>query len=411
MAVQTKTERVISLENINNSYQKPNDQQITILKNISLELQREEIVALVWKSVMSVAGCCFFLIAIEYFTREKKSFHLPGLGSYLATAADGGDVGAIAWGLLVLLEIILLIDFLVWRPLIVWANKFKCKTVEERNPPQLVVLDCWQRSPTLKILKTRLSKTLEQTFGRGIRQPFPHPTSSSSRNRDWIVQWLNWLFLSGLTFIIGWRTWEAAMLLRVLNWAEWQIVMKRAILTTLRVLTAPVLLWAWTVTVGVAIGRNPRLAQILQPLVQIAASVRATALFVLLLLALTHLDGGLQLGSIVLMMLGTIWYVLFNVNVMAGAQSISSDLFEAVRAYKLSRWLHWKTVILPGIFPYLITGIITAVGGARTMPVLSANTSNLRIESSKLQVWVQLFLKPPQQGIFPDSWGLPLLCL
>ncbi|MEW6495367.1 MAG: ABC transporter permease subunit [Cyanobacteriota bacterium] len=411
MAVQTKTERVISLENINKSYQKPNGQQIIILENISLELQPEEIVALVWNSVMSVAGGCFFLSAIESFTLKKKFFHLPGLGSYLATAADWGDVGAIVWGLLVLLEIILLIDFLVWRPLIAWAKKFKFKTVEAQNPPQSVVLDFWQRSPTLKFLKTRLWKTLGQTFGRGIRQPFPHPTSSSSRNRSWIVQWLNWLLLSGLTFIIGWRNWEAAMLLRVLNWAEWQTMIIRAILTALRVLTALVLSLASTVPVGLAIGCNPRLAQNLQPLVQIAASVPTTALFPLLLLALTHLDGGLQLGSIVLMMLGTMWYVLFNVNVMAGAQSIPSDLFEAVRVYKLSRWQHWKTVILPGIFSYLITGIITAVGGARTMPVLSANTSTLKVESSKLQVWVQLFLKPPQQGIFPYSWGLPLLCL
>ncbi len=107
----------------------------------------------------------------------------------------------------------------------------------------------------------------------------------------------------------------------------------------------------------------------MQPLVQIAASVPATALFPVLLLALARIGGGLQIGSIALMMLGTMWYVLFNV--IAGAQSIPSDLFEAARVYKLSRWQRWQKVILPGIFPYLITGIITAVGGAWNASIIS----------------------------------------
>ena len=164
-------------------------------------------------------------------------------------------------------------------------------------------------------------------------------------------------------------TWEATLLLRMLHWSNWQTVIIGAILTALRVLTALVLSLAWTVSVGVAIGRNPRLAQVLQPLVQIAPSVPATALFPVLLIALTQIGGGLQIGSIVLMMLGTIWYVLFNV--IAGVQSIPSDLFEAARIYKLFRWQRWQTVILPGIFPYLITDIITAVGGAWNADIIS----------------------------------------
>ena len=183
------------------------------------------------------------------------------------------------------------------------------------------------------------------------------------------MRWLNWLFLSGVAIIVLWGTWEAVLLLKVLHWADWQTVVTGAILTALRVLSSLILSLAWTVPVGVAIGRNPRLAQILQPLVQIAASVPATALFPVLLLALTQIGGGLQIGSIVLMMLGTMWYVLFNV--IAGAQSIPSDLFEAARVYKLSRWQRWQTVILPGIFPYLITGIITAVGGAWNASIVS----------------------------------------
>ncbi len=327
-------------------------------------------IGLVWNSVMSVAGGWFFLIAIESFTLGDKDFRLPGLGSYLGAAASKGDFGAIAWGLLVLIGVIILIDFLIWRPLIAWAEKFKFETVEAENTPQSFVLNFFRRSPTLRIFTNRVWKPLGLAFEQGIKQTFPPhiPTNSPSKNLQ-VLQWINWLFLSGVTIIVLWGTWEAALLMKVLNWADWQKVVTGAIFTALRVIIALVLSLAWTVPVGVAIGRNPRLAQILQPIVQIAASVPATALFPVILLGLAQIGGGLQIGSIALMLLGTMWYVLFNV--IAGAQSIPSDLFEVARVYKLNRIQRWKTVILPGIFPYLITGIITAVGGAWNASIIS----------------------------------------
>ena len=139
--------------------------------------------------------------------------------------------------------------------------------------------------------------------------------------------------------------------------------------TAFRVICALFLSLLWTVPLGVAIGRNPRLAQILQPLVQIAASVPATALFPVSLLALIKTGGGLEIDSVALMMLGTMWYLLFNV--IAGTQSIPSELFEATQVYKLSLSQRWKTLILPGIFLYLITGIIAAVGGAWNASIVS----------------------------------------
>jgi NitT/TauT family transport system permease protein len=184
-----------------------------------------------------------------------------------------------------------------------------------------------------------------------------------------ITRWLNWLFLSGCTIIILWGIWEGTLLLKMVDFAEWKIIIKGAILTALRVITALILSLLWTVPVGVAIGRNPRIAQFLQPLVQIAASVPATALFPVLLLALINFGGGLQIGSVALMMLGTMWYILFNV--IAGAQAIPSELFEAAKVYKLSLIQRWQNLILPGIFPYLMTGVITAVGGAWNASIVS----------------------------------------
>jgi len=294
-------------------------------------------IGLVWNSVMSVAGGWFFLIAIEYFTLGNRNFRLPGLGSFLATAASQGNFQAIIWGLVVLIGVIVLIDFFIWRPLIAWAEKFKFETVETQNSPQSMVLDFMRRSPTLRVLTTRIWKPLSEAINAGMSSTLPPTPKVKNRRKSLpLMQWINWLFLSGVTLTVFWGTWEAVMLLRLLDLAEWQQVLLGAILTALRVSVALILSLAWTVPVGVAIGRNPRLAQVLQPLVQIAASVPATALFPILLLALARIGGGLQIGSIALMMLGTMWYVLFNV--IAGAQSIPSDLFEAARVYKLSRW-------------------------------------------------------------------------
>jgi NitT/TauT family transport system permease protein len=326
-------------------------------------------IGLVWNSVMSVAGGWFFLIAIESFTLGDKNFNLPGLGSYLGKAANEGNFGAICWGLAVLIGVIIAIDFFIWQPLIAWVEKFKYQSVEATNVPQSNVLDFLRRSATLRVLKLRISP-IGDSFDGGLARAFaPANLPTNPRQKNRIGNWINWIFVSGFAVIVLWGTWEAVLLLRLLNLSDWQKVMTGAFFTALRVICALFLSLLWTVPVGVAIGRNPRLAQILQPLVQIAASVPATALFPVLLLGLIHAGGGLQIGSVALMMLGTMWYLLFNV--IAGAQSIPSELFEAAEVYKLSRVQRWKTLILPGIFPYLITGIITAVGGAWNASIVS----------------------------------------
>ncbi|MCM0592893.1 MAG: ABC transporter permease subunit [Gloeotrichia echinulata IR180] len=328
------------------------------------------VIGLVWNSVMSVAGGWFFLIAIESFTLGDKDFRLPGLGSFLASAASKGDFKAIFWGLTLLIGVIVAIDFFVWRPLIAWAEKFKLEMVESQDAPQSWVLDIFRRSPTLKILSDSIFRPLQAALDDGLIRSFPVRTLpvNAQGNLHWL-KFVNWLFVSGFALIVLWGTWEAVLLLRTLTWDNWLQVIKGAVFTALRVTIALILSLLWTVPVGVAIGRNRRLAQILQPIVQIAASVPATALFPILLLGLTHIAGGLQIGAIALMMLGTMWYLLFNV--IAGAQSIPSDLIEAAWVYKLSLVERWRTLILPAIFPYLVTGIITAVGGAWNASIVS----------------------------------------
>ncbi len=326
-------------------------------------------IGLVWNSVMSVAGGWFFLMAIESFTLEKKDFRLPGLGSYLRSASEQGNMEAICWGLAVLISVIIVLDFLIWQPLIAWAEKFKFETVEAQNPPQSKVLYFLRRSPTIKAISLWV-ESLQNRSDRLIALALPFDTGSRrSAYRTPLADWLNRSFFVVIGLVVLWGTWEALLLIQVLQWQDWQKVFLGTVFTTLRVFTAMVLSLIWTVPVGVAIGRNPRLAQILQPIVQIAASVPATAIFPIVLIGLAQIGGGLQVGSIALMMLGTMWYILFNA--IAGAQSIPSELFEAAKVYKLNLIQRWRTLILPGIFPYLITGIITAVGGAWNASIVS----------------------------------------
>jgi NitT/TauT family transport system permease protein len=328
------------------------------------------VIGLVWNSVMSVAGGWFFLIAIESFTLGDKDFRLPGLGSFLGNAASKGDFPAIFCGLAVLIGVIVAIDFFAWRPLIAWAEKFKFEMVEAQNSPESWVLDLLRRSPTFRVISDRVFQPIQTALDKGLITAFPVRTLPiNARGHIKFPALLNWLFVSGFALIVLWATWEAVILLRFLSLDDWLLVVRGATFTALRVIVALILSLLWTVPVGVAIGRDRKLAQFLQPLVQIAASVPATALFPVLLLGLTRIAGGLEIGSVALMMLGTMWYLLFNV--IAGAQSIPSDLFEAAWVYKLSLVQRWKTLILPAIFPYLITGIITAVGGAWNASIVS----------------------------------------
>lgn len=319
------------------------------------------VVGLVWNSVMSVAGGWFFLMQTESFTLSNRNFTLPGLGSFLKAAADQGDNVAILWGIIVLISIITIIDYFVWRPMIAWAEKFKHETVEATQVPESRVLDFLRRSPTMRIIGDRLFSPLSESVNHVFRTKADLAPLQTHKTYKWI-NWLNWILIGLVGFIVLGGTLEAALLLGQMPLSSWQQVLTGALFTSIRVLVVLILSLLITVPVGVTIGRSPKLAQILQPIVQIAASVPATALFPILLLGLANIGGGLDIGAVILMTLGSMWYILFNV--IAGAQAIPSELFEAARVYKLSPLERWRTLILPGIFPYLVTGIITAVGGA-----------------------------------------------
>ncbi len=322
-------------------------------------------IGLIWNSIVSVAGGWFFLIACEMFPLGDRFFRLPGLGSYLQTAAsaDPVDTHALLWGLFTLVLIIVATDQLIWRPLIAWSDKFKFEQVESTTRITSPILTLLQRSRFFTRIPEHIWDSIQERAYRRLAATracrIVQPADSGRPRRGWLLQ-------SSLVLIAAllalWGAYEAVRLLHGVTWPDIRHLLLGALATFLRVNASLAIAAAWTIPVGVMIGFSPRLARILQPVTQVVASVPATALFPVLLLGLIRLGGGMGLGSIALMLLGTQWYILFNV--IAGAVAIPSDLKEAAALYRFSPWQRWTTLILPGIFPYLITGFVTASGGA-----------------------------------------------
>jgi NitT/TauT family transport system permease protein len=357
---------------------------------VQLELPYSAI-GLVWNSMVSVAGGWFFLMACEMFVLGTRDFRLPGLGSYLQTAAGTGNYAAITWGLVTMVAIIVATDQLIWRPVIAWSDKFKFEQVESGSRVRSPLLHLLQHSRGLRSLRQHTLVPLgEGIYKRLAKESTERAQSSAplaasaakprSKTRSTVSTWVLRLILVVIAAAVVYAAWQAVILLRQVHGSQFAEIMKGALATFLRVNVSLVLAAAWTIPVGVAIGFHPRLARIAQPLAQIAASVPATALFPVILLALVQLGGGLGIASIALMLLGTQWYILFNV--IAGAMAIPSDLKEVATLFHFTTMQKWKTVILPGIFPFLITGMVTASGGAWNASIIA---EYFRLKNQTLQ--------------------------
>lgn len=327
-------------------------------------------IGLIWNSIVSVAGGWFALIFCETFTMGDRNFQLPGLGSYIQVATDHGNVRALLSGIGVVILIVVATDQLIWRPLIAWSDKFKFEQVETTERITSPILTLLRRSAVLSSLPgrawSRVEEPLYRRMGRSARR---RPVRAVDRGKEQKASpWL-WTVAVAATAVAAWALAEAAFMLRTITWPELRLLFEGAGATFLRVNAALLISAAWTIPVGVAIGLNAKLARIVQPLAQILASIPATAVFPILLIGLVRMGGGLGIGAIVLMLLGTQWYILFNV--IAGAMSIPSDLREVSKLFRFTRWQRWTKLILPGIFPYLITGMVTASGGAWNASVMA----------------------------------------
>lgn len=288
--------------------------------------------------MMSWAGGWFFLMAAEIFTLGERDFRLPGLGAFLHTAADAGDLTAIGWGLFSLVLVIIVLDQLVWRPLLIWSGRFRLEFVERDDEPTSFFYDLFHRSVVVAWIGRgfrRLNELVERWVGQRPADDVP----AEERRRS--VS--GWIALVAIIILTGWGLFNGIRLLFNLSFTQWGEILLGIAATFGRVSVAVSIEVLWTVPVGVWIGTRQKVAAVLQPVVQVLASIPATALFPVLVLALLALPGGLNLAAIALMMLGT----------------------------QLHGWRRWRTLILPGLFPYLITGLITASGGAWNASVVA----------------------------------------
>ncbi|HTP09931.1 MAG TPA: ABC transporter permease subunit, partial [Anaerolineae bacterium] len=266
-------------------------------------------------------------------------------------------------GIGTLILVIVLLDQLIWRPLLVWADRFKVEMATGENPPTSWFYDILSHSWLMEQFTTRIShpgaEQIDRRLGRFFEKRAANPPSlASQQRRSWLAIGIGVL----VVIVIGYLAVRAAGMLVGLTPVEWVSVLQGVLATFLRVAAALAIALVWTIPVGVLIGSNRRAANILQPIVQITASVPATALFPVIVLALVGITGSLNAPAIILMLLGTQWYVLFNV--IAGTSAIPQDLKYTTSLLQVKGWARWRTLILPSLFPYLITGLVTAGGGA-----------------------------------------------
>jgi NitT/TauT family transport system permease protein len=306
-------------------------------------------------------------MAAEIFSAGERNFRLPGLGAYLQEAANQGNLTAIGWGLAALILTIVILDQLIWRPLIAWSNRFTLQMVESDNPPTSWFYNVLRSAAFIQFLHRAISRPLFEKMDGLLIKVWRVPRLGSGRNgsRTWLRYGLGLTLLAG---ILGVSFLSGRMLLTV-TLKQWGAIGAGLGMTLLRVAAALSIALAWTIPVGVMIGTSPRLTAWLQPLAQIAASIPATALFPVVLLFVVGLPGGLNLAAVLIMLLGTQWYLLFNI--IAGASAIPRELRATASLLRLGRWEYWRTLILPAIFPYTVTGAIAATGGAWNASVVA----------------------------------------
>jgi len=353
---------------------------------------------LVWNTMMSMSGGWFFVVASEAITVGNTTVQLPGLGSWLAVAIDKQDFAAVGWAVLAMGIVIVLYDQLLFRPIVAWADKFRFEQTAGQDKPRSWVYSLIQR--------TRLLKLLTRPIGwiwRSLMLVRLSATSQAAplvgRNRSMTTRALDYAWL-GLIAAVGlWGIWTAlSFVSQTLTWSDaWQ-AFSGGLVTLLRVIlliAVASLIW---VPIGVWIGLRPAVAERVQPVAQFLAAFPANVLFPVAVVAIVATGVSPNVWLSPLMVLGTQWYILFNV--IAGASAFPTDLREAASVYQLRSWTWWRRAILPGIFPYYVTGALTASGGSWNASIVAEVVSwgHTKLEAFGLGSYIA---KATEAGDYP----------
>ncbi|MGN6232734.1 MAG: ABC transporter permease [Trinickia sp.] len=327
---------------------------------------------LVWNMMMSMSGGWFFVVASEAITVGNNTITLPGIGAYLAQAISERNLGAIGWVILAMSIVILAYDQLMFRPLVAWADKFRMETTSSGDAPESWLLDLVRRTRLIH----RLLVPAGWLFSKLARLPLRLPRidnvsfarlagSGKQRSLAGDVVWAV-LLLIGTVYVV-WRV--VAYVRTGVTGADVGHVFLLGFITLARVVVLIALSSLVWVPIGVKIGLKPALAEKVQPIAQFLAAFPANLLFPVFVIVIVrfHLNADIWLSPLIV--LGTQWYILFNV--IAGTTAYPNDYREAATNFRIRGWQWWRQAMLPGIFPYYVTGAITASGGAWNASIVS----------------------------------------
>ena len=324
---------------------------------------------LLYNSMVSMAGGWFFLSITEAFKLGDQDFRLPGIGSYMSVAIERGDVRAQILGIVAMGVVIVVVDRLIWWPLVVWSRKFKLDDFGTGAAEQSK-MERW-------VARSRALQKFSAFFGRQYRRfvapprpPLQPGSSAESPDRPrWLGRGFYYLLIASIIVGVAWGMFRLAMLMGQVTAGDWTEILGGTALSFLRVIAAVTLGTLWTVPLGVWIGLNPKLSGRLQPFIQFVASFPAPMIYPWVLTLVLLVGGSLQWGAVPLIMMGTQWYILFNV--AGAAAAIPNDIVSCAELLRLPRWQRWRQFLLPAIFPGLVTGWITAAGGAWNATIVS----------------------------------------
>ncbi|AOR70490.1 sulfonate ABC transporter permease [Burkholderia stabilis] len=325
---------------------------------------------LIWNMMMSMSGGWFFVVASEAITVGNQTITLPGIGAYLAQAISDKNLGAVGWVIVAMSVVILAYDQLLFRPLVAWADKFRMENTASGDAPQSWLLDMMRRTHLIHQLLVPAGWLLSQAARIPLRLPpmkGARSRGASARRSSRIGDIIWGAFVILLTVYVVWRV--VSFVSTGVTMGEVGHVLVLGLITLLRVLVLIAIASVIWVPLGVLIGLRPALAEKIQPLAQFLAAFPANLLFPVFVIVIVHFHLNADIWLSPLIVLGTQWYILFNV--IAGAMSYPNDYKEATKNFRIRGWQWWRQAILPGIFPYYVTGAITASGGAWNASIVS----------------------------------------
>jgi NitT/TauT family transport system permease protein len=342
---------------------------------------------LVWNMMMSMSGGWFFVVASEAISVGDTQITLPGIGAFLSLAIQQKNIGAVAWAVAAMAVVIVLYDQLVFRPVVAWSDKFRVELVAAQAQPKSWVLDLIRRAQLVSVINVVLSRLL-QVFSGGVsslsKQIPEAPTVGKTASR--VFDWVWNIALIAFTFWAAWSVFSYVW--ATLGWSDFEEAITDGFITFFRVVVLIIVASLIWVPIGVYIGLRPALAERVQPVAQFLAAFPANVLFpfVVVGIATFHLNPDIWLSPLIV--LGTQWYILFNV--IAGASVFPSDLSEASTLYRVKRWQWWRKVMLPGIFPYYVTGALTASGGSWNASIVAevASWGDTKLEAHGLGAYI-----------------------